>query len=154
VVDVSDPSRPEVVDVHEGPEPGTVIRMAAPWVVLVILLLVLMNIFGQYQAQTKAERTAAATDSVRVDPGPAAPSKTASSTAGAKTAAPKGPVVAVIMDGVNFRESANNGSAVIEALKQGATLTWIATQGNWYKARDAKGRTGYISSNPTLTQKR
>jgi uncharacterized protein YgiM (DUF1202 family) len=142
---------PRVVDVSEGPEPGAIIRMAAPWVVLAILLLIVMNIFGQFNAaQDRAEHTVT-NDNVAVAPGPSAPSKTASSGAAASA---KAPTVVVIMDGVNFRESPKNSSTVIEAMKQGASLTWLATEGNWYRAKDAKGRTGYISANPTLTQKR
>lgn len=151
---MSEPDRPEVVDVREGPEPATVIRTAVPWVLLAILLLVIINIFAQYQTAQKQAESATATDSARVDPGPAGPSKAASSTTGAKAAAPKGPTVVVIIDGVNFRESATNSSSVIEALNKGATLTWVATEGRWYKARDAKGRTGFISADPGLTQKR
>jgi uncharacterized protein YgiM (DUF1202 family) len=158
VNDASEQSHPEVVDVREGPEAGTIIRMTVPWVLLVVVLFVVMNIFGQYRtAQTQADR-AASSESVRVDSGPSGTSKAAGSTTATtettRVPAPKVPVVAVIMDGVNFRESANNGSAVIEALKQGAKLTWLATEGRWYKARDSKGRLGYVSANPTLTQKR
>jgi uncharacterized protein YgiM (DUF1202 family) len=155
MTDASDQTRPEVVDVHEGPAPGAIIRMAVPWILLVILLLVIMNFFAQYQTAQKTAQRAAASESARVDPGPATPSNTASSTTSSKApAAPKAPTVLVIMDGVNFRQSPTNGSTIIEALKQGATLTWVATEGNWYKARDGKGRTGFISANPTLTQKR
>jgi uncharacterized protein YgiM (DUF1202 family) len=151
---MTDPGRPEVVDVREGPEPGTIIRMVAPWIVLAILLFVIVNFFSQYQAAQKSAQRAASADAARVDPGPV-PSKSESPTATAKGAAQaKTPTVVVIMDGVNFRQSATNGSKVISALKQGATLTWLATEGNWYKARDAERRTGYISANPTLTQKR
>jgi uncharacterized protein YgiM (DUF1202 family) len=155
VTEPSDQSRPEVVDVREGPSPGTIIRMVVPWLVLAVLMLVIMNFFAQYQTAQKTAQRAATADAARVDPGPAAPSGPTTSAAADKTpAAPKATTVLVIMDGVNFRQSASNGSTIIEALKQGATLTWLATEGNWYKARDIKGRTGFISANPTLTQKR
>jgi uncharacterized protein YgiM (DUF1202 family) len=159
VNEASEQSRPEVVDVREGPEAGTIIRMTVPWVLLAIVLLIVVNIFGQYRtAQSQADRAAPASSGVRVESAPSTGSKATSSATDTKQAtatnAPKVPVVVVIMDGVNFRESANNSSAVIEALNQGARLTWLATEGRWYKARDAKGRMGYVSANPTLTQKR
>ena len=94
---------------------------------------------------------------VVVTPGPAGPAKPATTqpdAAPAPAPAAKAPTVVVVLDGVNFRESPSNGSTVISALKQGATLTWLATEGRWYKARDPQGRMGYISANPTLTQKR
>ena len=62
-------------------------------------------------------------------------------------------VLIVSVDGLNFREQPDGQSKAIRGLSKGERVTLVATQGDWYKVEDSKGVIGYITSNPTYTEK-
>jgi N-acetylmuramoyl-L-alanine amidase len=46
----------------------------------------------------------------------------------------------------NLRDTPSVSGTIAEKLKNGAQLTYLATHGNWYKVKSAKGTTGYIAN--------
>lgn len=54
---------------------------------------------------------------------------------------------AVVESGVNFRTAPSTSSSKIRLLKTGEKLTVLSKTNNyWYKVKDSKGKTGYVSS--------
>ncbi len=56
--------------------------------------------------------------------------------------------VVVVIDGLNFRDGPDTGSAVIDTLSQGTRLAVIDSENGWYKARTEDGTVGWVSSSP------
>jgi uncharacterized protein YgiM (DUF1202 family) len=50
----------------------------------------------------------------------------------------------IIGEGVNFRAEPDTGGEIITVLKQGSAITIMGQADNWYKARLADGRNGWI----------
>ena len=58
------------------------------------------------------------------------------------------PGVAVVkIDGVNFRTKPSSSAKLIRGLKKGEKVTVLLKDGQWYKVKDSKGKTGWVTAN-------
>lgn len=73
-------------------------------------------------------------------------STTTAAPAAAKTAT--GTITATTL---NLRDSASTDGGVIVTLNQGAALTILKAEGNWYQVKTSAGTTGWVSSNYVAT---
>ena len=126
--------------------------------VVLVLFLIVANWWGDYRgaaAGAKAGKGSTATSSTVTGGTSVSPESgmgnDSGATAGGTDAPPQ--VLIVSVDGLNFREQPDGQSKAIRGLSKGERVTLVATQGDWYKVEDSKGVIGYITSNPTYTEK-
>lgn len=137
--------------------PGlSVVRRAAPWVLLGLVVVFVMTMWGGYRSAAKQyaeahSRSLATTGTA----GPAAAKKEAATKASAtkKAAAPAGPTLQVLVSGLNFRSSASTSSKVIRALPKGETLIVVQDAGKWFQVKDSKGTVGWVTSGSRYVKK-
>lgn len=109
------------------------LKAIAGLVIVVILLITVMNWWGDYR---KAASTLA--------------SKPTTSTVGASDSATGTPVTqgtaVVLIEGLNFRKSPDTTSATIRGLKKGEKLIVVASKPDWYQVKDSKKTVGWIAA--------
>ena len=108
------------------------IRAAMGIAMVIALGLVVMNWWGDY-------RTAGASKSP-------ATTVTTSAPSAVPTVAVAGIGVTNI-SGVNFRTKPSSSATLIRGLKKGEKVTVILKEGSWYKVKDSKGKTGWVTAN-------
>lgn len=114
------------MDYDNGSSSGTilwrVVRAVVPWIGLVLVIVALWNIFGNYR---EAANDAGATTST----------VEATSTEGAGSA----PYVRVISEGLNLRTEPTTGSTVLMQLPADLHLQFIEEKTGWYHVRTQDG---------------
>lgn len=141
------------VPMHGSPV-TKVVRHVVPWLVLVGVLAVVFNAFGNYQeAAEEAAKKAipAALQLPKTDAGEASMSGTVKDSSGKKIPASKA-YVAVKFDGLNFRKQPNRAADKIRALDKGERLKWLATDNGWYKVKDSDGDVGWVAASSQYTK--
>ncbi len=129
--------------------PGNVIKGVAALVVLVILIVVVWNWYGDYrdaQQVTPGETTGTATATV-----PPAGKGTSVAPASNK-AVPGVSTVVVLIDGLNFRAEPAADAKALRGLDKGEKLKLLATKETWYQVQASNGKVGWISSNPNYSR--
>lgn len=117
-------------------------------IVLVVLLLVVWNWYGDFKGAPRQTESTSTVES----------STTTSSGGKGSTPAPaaNGSVIetrVVLIDGLKFREKADLTSTSIRGLEKGESLAVLGKEGDWYKVRTSDGKVGYVSANLQYTKK-
>lgn len=136
-----------------------VIRGVAGVIVLLLLLFVVLNWFGDYRdaaggsdagakgaGSTETTSTSETGDTSSETQEPPAEERPADETAAAKG------VLVVEVDGLNFRKAASGDSAAMRGLKKGERVDLLEDLGDWFRVRDKDGTVGYITSNSSYTR--
>lgn len=96
--------------------------------VLVMLLTVVYNYWGEYKVAQLAPRP--------------------DTTAAAETTTSTVIGIGIVKTGdVNFRTKPDSASKLIRVLKKGEKLTILSKEAGWYHAKDAKGVVGWATAN-------
>ena len=112
---------------------GKLVKAVLGIVVVLVLASVVYNWWGDFKS---ASVTVAGTTTQTVNPGG---SQIATGSAGTTYGL-------IRIDGVNFRVSPNSTSKLIRGLKKGDKVVVLAKEGQWYKAKDTKGKTGWVTA--------
>jgi len=110
------------------------LKATAGLLVVLILLVTVMNWWGDYRKAASGAASQATTGTAD------APSKAATG-----TAATQGTAV-VLIEGLNFRKAPDTGSATIRGLKKGEKLVVVGSKPDWYQVKDAKKTVGWIAA--------
>jgi uncharacterized protein YgiM (DUF1202 family) len=108
-----------------------IIRAAVGVIVVVALGFVVMNWWNDYRSTAKSKPSTPVV-------APGTPSTVPSSTVAG--------VAVVKMNGVNFRMKPSSSAKLIRGLKEGEKVTIILQDGQWFKVKDAKGKTGWVTA--------
>ncbi len=130
------------------------LKAAVGIVVLLLLAGLVMNWVGDYRDATKKDSgaNAEATTTPAADGQNGTEAETpASDQESTQKSTSSAKILVVSVDGLNFRTEPSGQAKAIRGLKKGEKVTLLATQGNWYKIRDAKKVIGYITSDPAYT---
>jgi hypothetical protein len=124
-------------------------RRVVPWLLLMLMLVWVGSLYGRYRISMNAWEATQLTPSAATK---AAQAARAEKTAPAsKPPAPKPATVLVVAD-VSFRQEADFSSSVMRDLTKGDRLTLVAKSGSWYKVRDARGATGFVTTATKYTR--
>ena len=110
------------------------LKAIAGLVVVLILLVMVMNWWGDYRKAASSLPSNPTTSTVR-----------ASSTNATGPAATQGTAV-VLIEGLNFRKEPDTGGTTIRGLKQGEKLSVVASKPGWYQVKDANKTVGWIAA--------
>jgi len=109
------------------------LKAIAGLVIVVILLVTVMNWWGDYRS---------AASSVA--------SKPTTFTADASSDATGAPVTqgtaVVLIEGLNFRKTPDTTGVTIRGLKKGEKLVVVASKPDWYQVKDSKNTIGWIAA--------
>jgi uncharacterized protein YgiM (DUF1202 family) len=97
-----------------------------------VLAMVVYNWYGDFKSASvvaAANRTTATTQTIN----PASQVAT-------------GSIVTVTQNGLNFRVKPASSAKLIRGMKKGDKMTLLAKEGQWYKVKDSKGKTGWITA--------
>jgi uncharacterized protein YgiM (DUF1202 family) len=109
-----------------------VLRAALGIAIVVAVGLVVMHFWDEFKsAPVSSPATSAATSGE-----PSTPS----------TATVTG-VAVIKIDGVNFRTQPASNAKLIRGLKKDEKVTVLLKDGQWYKVKDSKGTTGWVTAN-------
>jgi uncharacterized protein YgiM (DUF1202 family) len=109
-----------------------VLRAALGIAIVVAVGLVVMHFWDEFKsAPVSAPATSAAT--------PGAPSTPSTTTVTG--------VAVIKIDGVNFRTQPASNAKLIRGLKKDEKVTVLLKDGQWYKVKDSKGTTGWVTAN-------
>jgi len=109
-----------------------IIRAAIGVAVIIVLGFVVMNWWNDYKSAAATRKAAAVVAATTPTSTPAA--------------AVTGVGVARIA-GVNFRTKPSSSAKLIRGLKKGEKVTVLLKEGSWYKVKDSKGKTGWVTAN-------
>lgn len=125
------------------------VRGIAALVVLLIVVITVFSWWGDFRAATRAEEVQTKTQDSSEDTGtPSGDGDATEPTSTGDAPAPATPkTITVLVDGLNLRVQPSDDSDRIRSLEAGTKLTYVATEGSWYKVKDPDGKVGYISSN-------
>lgn len=126
------------------------VRGIAALVVLLIVVITVFSWWGDFRAATRAEEVQTRTqqDSSEDTGTPSGDGDATEPTSTGDAPAPATPkTITVLVDGLNLRVQPSDDSDRIRSLDAGTKLTYVATEGSWYKVKDPDGKVGYISSN-------
>lgn len=115
-----------------------VIRWTLPWIVLVGALFYLNTLRVSFQVEQRRQQSEAS----------ATVEATGSVPAGS-TAVPAG-TTAVTLVTVRLRDKPETSGNVLNILAQGTKVILVEKRGEWYKAQDPRGFTGWVSASPTV----
>ena len=105
------------------------VRAAVGVVVVLVLGFVVMNMWNDYKVAAKNR--------------PAAPATGSASTAPSSTVSGAG---VIKMSGVNFRTKPSSSAKLIRGMKEGEKVTILLKDGQWYKIKDSKGKSGWVTA--------
>lgn len=114
-----------------------VIRWTLPWIVLIGALFYLNTLRVTFQAEQRRQAEASST----VEP--------TSSVSPTSTVVPAG-TTGVALVTVRLRDKPDTSGNVLNILAQGTQVIIVEKRGEWYKARDPRGFTGWISASPAV----
>jgi hypothetical protein len=138
------------------------LRVIIPVLLVALVLVRLGGIVSDYrEARSGGDKGASAETTETVEPSteetgsaggegtaePTEPEETGESPGSAEDEQAQAHVV-VTIDGLNFRDGPDTGSAVIDTLAQGTRLAVIDSENGWYKVRTEDGTVGWVSSSP------
>lgn len=106
-----------------------------PWIALAALLYVIWGATADFRALKASE------------PGGAG---TATSTVEATSTPVTGVTGTAKADGVHVREVPEAEGTVLSDLAKGATFEVLAKREGWYRIRDASGKMGWVTSDPSF----
>ena len=106
-------------------------------VVVFLLVMVVFNWYGDFKKASVVAASSVSTTST-VDP-TATASQIVTGTAGTT-------IGLIKIDGVNFRVKPTSSAKLIRALSKGEKVTVLAKEGQWYKVKDKKNKTGWITA--------
>jgi len=112
------------------------VKAALGVIVILVLLITVFNWYGDFK--TASLRAASVAPTSTVDAGDA--STIVTGTAGTTYAVMK-------LDGVNFRVKPTSSAKLIRTFKKGEKVTVFAKEGQWYKVKDKKDKSGWITTN-------
>jgi len=110
------------------------LKAVAGLAVVLILLITVMNWWGDYRKAASSLASAPATSTAD-----------AGSKDGTGTAVTQGTAV-VLIEGLNFRKAPDTNSVTIRGLKKGEKLVVVASKPDWYQVKDAKNTVGWIAA--------
>ena len=110
---------------------GKLIRAAIGLIIVVALGIVVLNWYKDFKAASVAARAAKAVQA---------------SVEASAAATPTATVGVTKIGGVNFRSKPSSSGKLIRALKRGEKLTVLLKDGKWYKVKDKKGKTGWVTA--------
>ncbi len=121
---------------------GKAIRGVAAVIFLFVVLMLVMNYWGDYRSTKRGngdsqETTSSAEATGTADDGSG---ETGGDAAEART-------VLVLTDGLKFREKASRDAKMIGQLNEGDRLDYLGTEDGWYKVRAQDGTEGFVSTN-------
>jgi len=105
-------------------------------VVVLVLLVMVSNWWGDYKREAARQPEKTATSTVE-----------STKTSGASKATTAS-VVVVLIDGLNFRKKPAADAATIRGLKKGEKLALVSKAADWYQVKDSKGTVGYVAAKP------
>lgn len=128
------------------------VRGIAALMILLVITITVFSWWGEFKAATRADevRNGAQQGSSEDTAAPTGDSDTDSAepTSTGDAAAPATPkTITVLVDGLNLRIGPSDDSDRIRSLDAGTKLTYMGTEGSWFKVKDPDGKVGYISSN-------
>lgn len=128
------------------------VKAAAGVIVLVIILVMVLNFFGDFRSAGKGD-TGASQESSGTAEGTKTPDSPAKEGSDGNTSAaqPSIGTVTVVVDGLNFRVSASRDADLIRGLDAGEKLSLLAEEDGWLKVKDNSGKVGYVSSSTQYT---
>ena len=113
---------------------GKLVKAVLGIAVVLIVASVVYNWYGDYKS---ASHSASGTTTTRtVD---ASASQIATGSAGTTYGI-------IRIDGVNFRANPASNAKLIYGLKKGDKVVVLAKEGQWYKVKDGKGKTGWVTA--------
>jgi len=120
---------------------GKIVKALVGIAVIVVLLVTVNGMYGDYKNAARAKKTASTETSASVD------STQVVAVVGGKS-------VAVLVDGVVLRATPATSGATVRALKKGEQLILVGTtMSGWLQLRDAKnGKLGYVANNTANVQ--
>ncbi|MDZ4065047.1 MAG: SH3 domain-containing protein [Coriobacteriia bacterium] len=124
---------------------GRLLRVVAAVVALALVAIFVMSYWGHYRDATEPARESTATVGSSESTGGDDLGKSSAGEADSQT-------VLVLTDGLNFRESPTKDGKLIRGLEKGDKLTYLETDGDWYKVRASDGAEGYVTSSDTYTK--
>jgi len=134
--------------------PTSAFKAAIGVVALVVILMVVLNWFGDYRSAGNPDVSGSAetTGSVDSTQAPKSDTQEGSGTKAPPTAAASIGTVTVLVDGLNFRAEASRDAELIRGLDAGEKLLLLEEQEGWLKVKDSTGAVGYVSSSSQYTQ--
>ena len=114
-----------------------VIRWTLPWIVLIGALMYLNTLRVTFQVEQKRQAEASST----VEP--------TSSVSPTSSVVPAG-TTGVTLVTVRLRDKPETAGNVLNILAQGTQVIIVEKRGEWYRAQDPRGFTGWISASPTV----
>jgi len=121
-------------------------------VVLVGLLMLVLNWWGDYRAAQRASASKRQIETTAT-PSPQSSEETATDTPASPVESATKTVLVVQVPGLNFREEPSGTAKAYRGLKKGEKVVLLEQDGDWYKVEDVNGLVGYITANPAYTQK-
>ena len=112
---------------------GKLVKAALGIIMVLIVASVVYNWWGDYRSASLA---AVVSTAQTVKP---TGSQIATSAAGTTYGV-------IRIDGVNFRVSPASNAKLIRGLKRGDRVVVLDKQGQWYKVKDNKGKTGWVTA--------
>jgi len=107
------------------------IRAAIGVVIVIVLGFTVLNWWNDYKSAAATKKVAVVTTTT----GSTAPTVTVTGIGVAK------------IDGVNFRTKPSSSAKLIRGLKKGEKVTVLMKEGTWYKVKDSKNKTGWVTAN-------
>ena len=128
---------------------GGVLGKIVPWLLLIVVAWVALGAYGNYRqalregaGQGSQETTGSTESSATTDA--AAPAE--------EPGTAEGPVVVVLIDGLNLRTKPQTSATVIKKLDKDVRLTLIETSEGWYHVRDSAGDEGFVAAGGQYTK--
>jgi uncharacterized protein YgiM (DUF1202 family) len=112
---------------------GRLVKAVLGIIMVLIVASVVYNWWGDYKSASVAA-VGATTQTVNPDG-----SQIATGTSGTTYGI-------IRIDGVNFRQSPATNAKLIHGLKKGDKVLVLAKEGQWYKVKDTKGKTGWVTA--------
>lgn len=109
-------------------------------VIVVALLIVVSNWWGDYKSESSRLDSVTSTGTVT----------TTRTVSGETSATTKFGVV--LIEGLNFRKAPDSTSATLRGLKKGEKLIIVGSKDEWYHVKDSTGATGWVTAKPQYVQ--
>lgn len=120
-----------------------------PWLLLIIVAWVALGAYGNYRQALRDRGDRGSQETT----GSAESSGTTDAAAPAEgEGAAEGPVVIVLIDGLNLRTKPQTSATVIKKLDKDVRLTLIETSEGWYHVRDSAGDEGFVAAGGQYTK--
>lgn len=122
-----------------------------PWLLLVLVSWIALGFYGNYRQDVRDSRATGSQETTATEDSGTA-TDAAAPAEGEGTAATEGPMVVVLIDGLNLRTKPQTSAAVIKKLDKDARLTLIEQSEGWYHVRDSVGDEGFVAAGGQYTK--